>query len=379
MTLFLHCYDVHSPYAPPPPFDRMFEEAPYAGDFAPTSKARRQRHPWVERLVLVALGLVLGAGLLEGGLRIAALFFGPRVVGPASRDRLAILCVGDSHTYGVHFPPDQVYPGQLQQLLDVRAPGRYQVVNLGLPGMNSSEIRVRLPGWLDRYRPYAVVACAGINNFWNRSETESASPGWLRGLRLYRFYTLAAMHLRTVPPLPAVTDRPEFVRTLRDEGETGEEYRDARSGELLIAHRGNIRHMRQHALPDVDARALLRRDLEAMRQMTAERGVKLVLLTYSAFPLPGRPEPRVGTANEHMNEEMRAFSHQHALPLVDVHDRFAALLPPGVPRIQLFDAEGDDHPNPRGYTEIARLVADAFEPARPDESSGNELLTVPGR
>jgi hypothetical protein len=28
--LFIHCYDVHSPYRPPPPFDTVFEDSPTA-------------------------------------------------------------------------------------------------------------------------------------------------------------------------------------------------------------------------------------------------------------------------------------------------------------------------------------------------------------
>jgi len=35
--LFVHCYDVHTPYAPPPPFDTWFEDVPYDGDFEPTT------------------------------------------------------------------------------------------------------------------------------------------------------------------------------------------------------------------------------------------------------------------------------------------------------------------------------------------------------
>ena len=36
--LFIHCYDVHAPYAPPPPFDTLFEDAPYTGDFVPNKE-----------------------------------------------------------------------------------------------------------------------------------------------------------------------------------------------------------------------------------------------------------------------------------------------------------------------------------------------------
>ena len=49
----------------------------------------------------------------------------------------------------------------LQRLLDERAPGRYNVVNLGVPGSNSAEIVSRLPGWIARYRPFAVIVCVG--------------------------------------------------------------------------------------------------------------------------------------------------------------------------------------------------------------------------
>ncbi len=34
--LFLHCYDIHAPYLPPPPFRDMFHTQPYRGDFVPT-------------------------------------------------------------------------------------------------------------------------------------------------------------------------------------------------------------------------------------------------------------------------------------------------------------------------------------------------------
>jgi len=34
--VFIHCYDVHAPYTPPPPFDTRFEDQPYTGTFEPT-------------------------------------------------------------------------------------------------------------------------------------------------------------------------------------------------------------------------------------------------------------------------------------------------------------------------------------------------------
>ena len=36
--LFIHCYDVHDPYAPPPPYDTIFHDFTYTGNFIPTTK-----------------------------------------------------------------------------------------------------------------------------------------------------------------------------------------------------------------------------------------------------------------------------------------------------------------------------------------------------
>ena len=37
--LFVHCYDVHSPYRKPPPFDRLYEPEPYRGTFEPDDQS----------------------------------------------------------------------------------------------------------------------------------------------------------------------------------------------------------------------------------------------------------------------------------------------------------------------------------------------------
>ena len=309
------------------------------------------------------MGLLAGLGLLEGGLRLAALTVGPRALQADSPGgRRTILCLGDSHTYGVFYTAAQAYPGQLQTLLDARAPGRYRVLNLGLPGMNSSEIAVRLPAWLDQYRPYAVVVACGINNFWNRSDVDWPSGAWARWytrLRLYRFYRLAALRFRPSAALESAT-RPDFIRTLKDAGRSGETYHDARTKQLLIEHHGTIG---ADPRPTDEATALERRDLEAIHAMASEHGVRLVLLTYAAFPLPGHPQNPTGLYNEYMHDVMRALSRERSITLVDVHERIAALLPGATPRAQLFSDEFNDHPNPRGYGEIALAVAEAFEPA----------------
>src|SRR4030067_3743929 len=138
---------------------------------------------------IISISIVLVTTvLLEMSLRVAALFVGLRPVTPYTGEtKHVILSLGDPNTYGIYYSESESYPGQLQMILDKRAPGRYNVLNLGLPGMSSSQIAVRLPGWINQYHPQSVVVSVGINNYWNRSESGTY---WLYGLRLYRLIKL---------------------------------------------------------------------------------------------------------------------------------------------------------------------------------------------
>ena len=135
----------------------------------------------------------LAALLLELALQLAARFSEDRSGAWRSGATHRILVVGDSHAYGAFVAPERSLPAQLQRLLDERAPGRHSVLNRGVPGMNSAQVRNRLPVWLSRHAPDLVVVWVGINNSWNVAEVERA-PGagsaLLSGLathsRLYR-------------------------------------------------------------------------------------------------------------------------------------------------------------------------------------------------
>ena len=36
--LFIHCYDIHSPYNPPPPYNTTFYDFPYRGNIIPSNR-----------------------------------------------------------------------------------------------------------------------------------------------------------------------------------------------------------------------------------------------------------------------------------------------------------------------------------------------------
>ena len=100
---------------------------------------------------------------------------------------LTILCVGDSHTYGAPLPEPQSYPFQLERSLRSTYQRDIQVVNLGVPGMNTPMVANRLEGQIARLHPDLVIAWAGANSFWNATETESWE-GWTNALRGWLFH-----------------------------------------------------------------------------------------------------------------------------------------------------------------------------------------------
>ncbi len=112
--------------------------------------------------------------------------------------------MGDSHTWGGGVEREEAYPAQLQMFLDEREPEAYSVINLGLPGLSTTQLRRRVPDWLSRYQPDVMIIWAGVNNAWNTAELEE-SPSTLRvwldrqliRTRLYRLVRVR-IHDRTL-------------------------------------------------------------------------------------------------------------------------------------------------------------------------------------
>lgn len=155
----------------------------------------------IARLVLAC---VVGLGSAELFLQLAsgvARTLASRVdrSGTVSDEALTILCVGDSHTYGLPLPREESYPEQLEAELSARYPERaFEVVNLGIPGMNSGYAANRLERQMLQLAPELVVVWVGINNQWNPAEAGDAgapsSPTRLRRLLLHsRLFRLASI------------------------------------------------------------------------------------------------------------------------------------------------------------------------------------------
>ncbi len=81
-----------------------------------------------------------------------------------------ILSIGDSHTYGWSVNKEQSYPAQLEKKLH-ELEIRVNVLNMGVPGYNTSQIRRKLPEWLKKYKPVCIILLASINSGWNIRDT----------------------------------------------------------------------------------------------------------------------------------------------------------------------------------------------------------------
>jgi len=329
------------------------------------STANKSRHVTRERRILFVvlstiLGLVAGLFCTELALRIAAGFYGfregPDVVIRGSR----ILCLGDSNTYGVFYDASEAYPGQLQKQLDRTSGQAWRVINKGLPGMNSSQVVAQLDRELARYSPSHTVVSIGLNNYWNEagSEGESAASLWLSDFRLYRLYRLLPSRPAQAEPDEFDAARPDLKRTKGEAGFTA--FEDAATGRRLIHHRGDP----DWSIPDRIARRRLRDDLEEIAAIARRRSTKLLLLTYAAFPLDDTSRPHHDSKfyrmSESMSEVMRQFGVENDVTVVDLKPRFQELLTGGAPRAWYFHNEAETHANPKGYREVASLVAEAI-------------------
>src|SRR5262249_5463405 len=77
---------------------------------------------------------------------------------------------------------------------------RYHVINMGVAGSNTAQARKRLLGYFERFQPRLLVFWAGVNNKYNRADTEVwqeagvEKPSFLRELldssRTLRFIRL---------------------------------------------------------------------------------------------------------------------------------------------------------------------------------------------
>lgn len=304
------------------------------GTHLPTGRQRLVRG-FLGALLSLVIALIAGEAILQ----VAALFATGRGEGRPADARLRILCVGDSHTYGALVEPSEAYPAQLQAFLDEQAVGEFSVLNLGVPGMNTAQVRSRLPVQVSRYRPDLVVVWAGINDLWNRASDGAVGTGWTSldvlasHSRLYRFAQVLVHDLTLDRDVTAHAT--ELARhDVQTDGEGVDTLFTIRAGGRVE----QLRHEGGDQRTNEELQASVERNYEALILWTKEAGVKLLFITY--------PVHFAGFAAA--NRGILAVASRHGIPVLE--SRLVLARIPPEQRTLLWGA----HPRAPVYREIAR-------------------------
>jgi lysophospholipase L1-like esterase len=307
------------------------------------------------RGAVLALGSLLAAlVLLELSLQLASRFVGDRSGAWRAGATRRVLCVGDSHTYGALVRRQEAFPAQLQRLLEESEPGVWSVVNLGVPGLSSTQVRNRLPVWLSRYQPDVVVAWSGVNDSWNVSEVEETQGGLRLALEQLalrsRVYRLLRVKLHDLALERDAARGRRVWEIAKVEGahsleETWTVRRDGRIERITHERLAPNRYA-----PDAEVEARAESDYAAMAQITDAAGARLVLVEY----------PLDAGMFAAANRAMRRVGERLAIPVVD-SKASQARVPP-----EQHEWLWAGHPNGAIYREIAidaeKVVREAAGP-----------------
>jgi lysophospholipase L1-like esterase len=305
----------------------------------------------LKKLALLLLGIALALVILELGLRGAAWYVQRQTRGelPVAwvTGNLRILCLGDSVTYGILVPREQSYPAQLEALWNERvASPKVEVLNLGLPGTNSSRLVRELPRLLDTFSPDITILLVGVNDFWtipsplDEASADRPQRGWLeRNSRIYKLYYLLRRGL---------VGR-DLEIEIDPEGNLERSDHKARFGDRVFAL--GFAKGEPGLVGDLDS---LRANLRTLVAQAKAAGTQLYLMSY---PARQRWYAMASPA-------LRQAAEETGTPFVDLAAVFEPLCPePECPRLFLYDQQ---HPNAAGNALIAEAIVKRLSPpARP--------------
>lgn len=254
-------------------------------------------------------GLFLGKQVTINSLGLR----GPELPARAPGRRL-LLCFGDSITFGYGLADEETYPAQLGRLLRRRG---VDVVNAGVTGFTSHQVRRRLERLLPEVRPDGVTVCIGWNDRTRRKVDD----------RTYDRRLAASLALQ------AAADRLYLFRAMK-------------AAYLRLSLRGQAQKPRD--IYRVDP-AQYRENLAAIAAACRARSVKLALVALPARRVAGEFPPDEGYA-----AALEGQARELGLPLLQAGDY-------GL-RSRLPDTSGyfldSLHFNPEG----ARLFAETLAP-----------------
>ena len=97
-----------------------------------------------QKIGLFFLGVFFAILLVEIGLRAEGFLLSLQRQSRSHHvnvgNRIRILCIGDSFTWGFGSSSDESYPSRLEALINTSGRRKCEVINAGIPGMNSALI-----------------------------------------------------------------------------------------------------------------------------------------------------------------------------------------------------------------------------------------------
>lgn len=129
-----------------------------------------------QKILLIIIGLCIAILLGEAFFQIGNLIVNrtKNNLSVSKTNNYRILCLGDSSTYGIGASDIKrfSYPSRLQTVLNQNISSKkFEVLNLGVPGTNSSQLLNRFQYNILKYKPDMVIVMVGINDPWNFEES----------------------------------------------------------------------------------------------------------------------------------------------------------------------------------------------------------------
>jgi lysophospholipase L1-like esterase len=303
----------------------------------------------VKRLLRLLALLLVYLLVAEAGLQTAAHFMQRSVRAgiPAAwlTGNLRILCLGDSHTYGLWVERNQAYPAQLEAVWNQRTPARkLEVVNAGVPGTNSSRLARELPRLLETFDPDTLIVLVGGNDFWTLPVPLDDAPATRprdnflqRHSLLYRLFYLFQRGREAAAAPEVILDPDARVATGgRHKIRLGDREIEMGFAAGQSAEGGGL--------------AGLRRNLRRIVQLAQDQQRSLYLMTY-----PSKQNPYI-TASMVIEE----VAEETGTPLIDLLGVFAKVCPKTDCPDTVFP---DGHPKAPGYRLVAETIAERLSSA----------------
>ncbi len=346
------------------------------------------------------------------------------VVSAAEVSGLRVLTFGGSATYGRSFNPLVSFSGWLQQALVAAAdPTPVEVINMGVCGWSSTQVRGLMEHSIQQARPDLIVIYSGNNEMLDRAALRMLSPMYsarveylrrpLARLHLYQLLRDLLARVRPPEPMPGPAlpieegldapmndvDREVAAWIYQSNLEEMVALADRHDVPVLLATVVTNQRDYCHGSPERDLSAGDRAQLEALRAF-ADRGDRDGLLAaLAALPAETLQDQvgqfQIGTlllrveaptearpyferaelrsnpplrCNTLLREAMRDAAETSGAPLCDTERALAAVAEWGIPgRDLLYD---NCHPNARGHRLLARELAGCIV--------DHELLELPG-